>query len=162
MGLTLFTIVHVIISLVAIATGFIVVGGWIGRSNPRAWTSWFLWTTVATSVTGFFFPFKGFTPAYAFGVLSLLLLGAAFYALRSRALAGKWRGVYVITALIALYLNTFVLVVQSFQKVPALKALAPTQGEPPFAIAQGTLLVLCIIAGFFSLRRFPRTTPVAI
>jgi len=129
---------------------------WAGGKSGSRWTPLFLWMTVATSVTGFFFPFKGFTPAMAFGVLSLVVLAVSFYALKSRGLVGKWRPIYLITALFALYLNTFVLIVQSFQKVPALKAIAPTQTEPPFGIAQASLLALFVVIGVLSVRKFPR------
>ena len=143
------TVVHVIISLVAIVSGFVVVAGWVRGRSPRAWTPLFFWMTVATSVTGFFFPFAGFTPAFGFGVISLIVLWIAFIA------PGKgWRKTYLISALFALYLNTFVLIVQSFLKIPALKAIAPTQAEPPFAIAQTLLLVLFIVLGIGSVRRF--------
>jgi hypothetical protein len=109
---------------------------------------------VATSVTGFFFPFHHFTPAYAVGIISLLLLALAIYARYSRHLAGAWRRVYVITALIALYLNVFVLIVQAFAKLPALKALAPTQSEPPFLLAQLVVLVLFIVLTAVAAIRF--------
>src|SRR6478736_4911506 len=99
MILTIYTIVHVIISLLGIASGFVVVYGFFTSKALEKWTSFFLATTTATSVTGFFFPFHGFTPAYAFGVVSLLVLAAAYYSLRTRRLAGRWRKVYVINAL---------------------------------------------------------------
>jgi len=156
MALTIFTVVHVIISLLGIAAGFVVMAGMLGGRLVKGWTGFFLAMTVATSVTGFLFPYHGFTPALAFGVLSMILLGLAIYALRTRRLEGGWRKVYVITALIAQYLNVFVLVVQSFQKVPGLKALAPTQTEPPFGIAQGLVLTGFIWAGFLSVKRFQR------
>lgn len=152
--LPVFTIIHVIISLLGIASGFVVIYGMLGGRLLRGWNSFFLAMTVATSVTGFMFPYHGFTPAIAFGVLSMIVLGLAIYALRSRRLEGGWRKVYIITALIAQYLNTFVLIVQSFQKIPALKPLAPTQSEPPFAIAQGLLLVAFLWFGFATVKRF--------
>jgi magnesium-transporting ATPase (P-type) len=125
-----------------------------GRRLDR-WTALFLATTVATSVTGFFyFPFDGFTPAQVFGILSMVLLALAIYGRYSRRLSGAWCKVYVITALAALYLNVFVGIVQSFQKIPALKALAPTQTEPPFFIAQAVALALFIAAGIFAVKRF--------
>jgi hypothetical protein len=140
MILTAFTIFHVILSLIAIAAGFVVVFGFLaGKTSPL--TQLFLWTTIATSVTGFFFPFHGITPGIILGILSLLVLAIA---IRAR---GRWRKTYVITSTIALYFNVFVLVVQLFEKVPALTALAPTQSEPPFKIAQGLVLLLFIILG---------------
>jgi hypothetical protein len=162
MILAIYTAIHVLISLLGIASGFVVSYGFLVARRFEKWTSFFLATTVATSVTGFFFPFRGFTPAYAFGVLSLLVLAAAYYALYSRHLAGGWRKVYVVHALIALYLNFFVLIVQLFQKVPALKALAPTQSEPPFAIAQGTALVLFVGLGLAATKRFHPASVVAL
>jgi hypothetical protein len=153
MALQLLTIVHVIISLLAIASGFVVMAAMVRGEARHPWTTFFLTMTVATSATGFLFPVKGFTPALAFGVLSLLVLGLAIYALRSKRLEGGWRKVYLINALFAQYLNVFVLVVQSFQKVPFLKALAPTQSEPPFGIAQGMVLVGFVWAGVLAVRR---------
>jgi len=111
----------------------------------NGWTALFLASTVATSVTGFFFPFHGFTPAIAVGIISLLLLAVAIFARYGRRLAGAWRWIYVVTAMVALYLNVFVLIVQLFQKVPALKALAPTQSEPPFLVTQLFALALFVV-----------------
>jgi hypothetical protein len=147
-------VVHVAISLIAIFTGFVAVFEMIGSKPRSAWTSVFLWTTLATSVTGFFFPFRGFTPALAFGVLTLFLLSATFFALYARKLAGAWRWIYVVTAVVSFYLNFFVLIVQSFLKIPALHALAPTQKEPPFAAAQGAALLLFLVLGFLAVKQY--------
>jgi hypothetical protein len=155
MGLAIFTLIHVLISLAGIATGFVVAGAWLGTKHPAGWTKWFLATTVATSSTGFFFPFRGFTPPYAFAILSLLLLAAAIYALYARRLAGPWRKTYVIGATAALYLNFFVLITQLFLRLPALKELAPTGTEPAFGITQGIVLVLFVGLGIAAVRRFP-------
>jgi hypothetical protein len=145
MNLEYVTLIHVIISLVGIASGFGVLAGLLtARVYPR-WTAVFLATTVATSVTGFFFPFRGVTPAFAFGVVSLVLLAVAIYALYARRLARRWKRAYAITALIALYLNFFVLIAQMFAKVPEIRTLAPTQTELPFLITQ--LLVLAVFVG---------------
>jgi hypothetical protein len=144
MSLATYTLVHVIISLVAIASGLIVFLGMIGNKPMTALTAVFLATTVLTSVTGFFFPFAHVTPGIVVGVLSLIVLAVAIPARYAKQLAGGWRKTYVITSAIALWFNLFVLVVQSFQKVPSLHALAPSGNEPPFAIAQ--LLVLVIMA----------------
>jgi hypothetical protein len=160
MALAIYTIIHVAISLAAIFAGFVTSYGWTSGNHWPRWTWWFLLMTFLTSFTGFFFPFKGFTPAYAFGVISLILLAVSYIALYRKSLKGAWRKAYLITALIALYLNTFVLIVQSFLKIPALRAIAPTQNEPPFAIAQSVLLILTIIVGFLAVRRFPKS-PVA-
>ena len=146
--------IHVAVSLVAIAAGLIVLRQWLGGRQDAVIAFWFLVTTVATSVTGFLLPATQILPSHVFGILSLALLAAAWLALYRRRLAGRWRAAYVLTAGIALYLNVFVLVVQAFLKVPALQALAPTQGEPPFAIAQGLVFVAFAVALFVSLRRF--------
>jgi hypothetical protein len=138
MLLTALTIVHVVLSLVGIAAGFAVLYGFL-TSKPSPLTQLFLWTTVATSVTGFFFPFHGMTPGIEIGILSLIVLALAIRA------HSRWRKTYVISAMIALYFNTFVLIVQLFEKVPALTALAPTHSEPPFQIVQGVVLLLFII-----------------
>ncbi|WP_367870340.1 hypothetical protein [Luteolibacter sp. Populi] len=146
-------IIHVAISLLGIGSGFVVMAAML-RGNPRhPWTGFFLAMTLATSLTGFLFPYRGFTPALAFGVLSTVILVLAIYALKARRLEGGWRKTYLINALFAQYLNVFVLVVQMFQKVPALKALAPTQSEPPFGIAQGLVLIGFLWAGFASVKR---------
>lgn len=158
MGLFVFTIFNVLISLLGIASGFVVFYGMLASKRMPRWTRIFLVSTVATSVTGFLFPYKGFTPALGFGILSLIVLGVAIYALHGRGLAGGWRKVYVITALFAQYLNVFVLVVQSFLKIPFLHALAPTQTEPPFGIAQGVVLVLFLVFGYRALGRFREET----
>ncbi len=154
-GLPPFTLIHTLISLVGIATGLVVMflGLLAGVHLPR-WTAWFLGTTVLTSVTGFFLPASHFMPSHAVGLLSLLILGGALFALYVQKLAGKWRRVYVVTAVIALYLNVFVLVAQLFAKVPALKELAPTQTEAPFKVAQGVVLILFIILGALCVKRF--------
>ena len=159
MGLAIFTLIHILISLAGIVSGLVVLGGWLAGKQYQGWTAFFLVTTVTTSVTGFFFPFRGFTPAYGVGVISLFVLAAAIYALYLRRLSGVWSKVYVINALIALYLNFFVLVAQLFQKTPALKELAPTQTEPPFAISQGIVLLLFIVLGIAAVRQF-RVEPV--
>jgi hypothetical protein len=155
-----FNLIHVIISLVGIASGFGMLSGLLaGRIFPR-WTALFLTTTAATSVTGFFFPFRGFTPAIAVGIISLLLLGLAIYALCLQHLAGRWRKAYVISAVSALYLNTFVLIAQLFQKMPVLKALAPTQTEPAFAATQAAVLIVFILLGITAAVRF-RAAPLS-
>ncbi|HTJ79253.1 MAG TPA: hypothetical protein VL357_09670 [Rariglobus sp.] len=149
-----FTLFHVLLSLIGIFTGFVVVRGMITGKPGRGWTAVFLATTVATSVTGFLFPYNGFTPALGTGIVSMVVLAIAVLALYGRHLAGAWRGTYVVNAVLALYLNVFVLIVQLFLKVPALKALAPTQKEPPFAIAQGAALLLFVVLGVLAWKRF--------
>jgi len=154
MSLAAFTALHVVISLVGIVTGIVVLFGMLNAKPFGGWTAVFLATTVLTSVTGFLFPITGFTPAHAFGILSLILLAIALFALYAQHLAGAWRWIYVVTALFALYLNCFVAVVQSFQKIPFLRALAPTQSEAPFQIAQGILLLAFVCAGIAAVRKF--------
>jgi hypothetical protein len=123
-----YTLLHVAISLVGIATGLVVLlYGFLKAKDLRGWTAAFLWTTVLTSVTGFGFPIVKFTPGLALGIISLVVLAPTIYAYYARNMAGRWRLVYVIGSVVALYLNVFVLVVQSFQKIPPLHALAPTQ-----------------------------------
>jgi len=156
-----FTHVHVAISLVAILSGLVVLLGLLTGRRLDHWTSFFLLTTVATSVTGFFFPFHGFTPAIGVGIISLIVLAVAIVARYPRHLAGSWRVLYVIGATLALYLNVFVLIVQLFQNVPALKAMAPTQSEPPFLVAQLAALILFVVLGILAAIRF-HPAPVSV
>lgn len=142
MGLT---VVHVVISLIGIGSGLVVLVGMLKGKRFDGWTAAFLASTVATSVTGFAFAADRVLPSHIVGALSLLVLGASAYARYRQELAGRWRAIYVVAAVLALYLNVFVGVVQSFLKVPALRAMAPTQSEPPFVITQ--LAVLAIFAG---------------
>lgn len=144
MLLTLLTIVHVAISLAGILSGLVVLASLIQRPSHERWTTLFLATTVATSVTGFFFPAAQFLPSHGVGIISLVILAAAIYARPRRHLAGKWAVIYALTAITALYLNVFVAVVQSFLKIPALRTLAPTQAEPPFKLTQAAVLLLFI------------------
>jgi YD repeat-containing protein len=155
--LTAFTIFHVLVSLIGIASGLVVMLGLLTSRRLDSWTAWFLVTTVATSATGFLFPVEHFMPSHAIGILSLIVLGFAILARYKHRLAGAWRKTYVITATIALYFNVFVLVVQMFRRVPFLEALAPTQSEPPFAIAQLAVLVLFIVLGTRAVMKFHDT-----
>jgi hypothetical protein len=154
MILTVFTLFHVALSLIGIFAGFIAVFGMLASKLLPGWTRWFLWTTVLTSVTGYFFPVHKLLPSHIVGLISLILLSVAIYALYSKKLAGGWRPTYAITAVLSLYLNFFVLIVQLFEKVPALKALAPTQTEMPFKVAQLTALVVFILLTILSAVRF--------
>jgi hypothetical protein len=149
-----FTLLHVIISLIGIASGLIVLFGMFGSHRLPGWTALFLLTTVLTSVTGFLFPATTLTPAGIFGIISLVVLLAALIALYVFHLGGAWRMIYVGGAVIALYLNIFVLVVQSFQKIPFLHPLAPTGSEPPFLAAEGALLVIFVVLGIFAVLKF--------
>jgi hypothetical protein len=162
MSTATFTQLHVIISLVAIFSGIIVLFGMLNVRRMPGMTALFLAATVLTSLTGFPFPTPvgaplvvgSLDPAKVIGVISLIFLALAILALYSYKLAGSWRGIYVISAIVALYFNCFVLVVQTFQKVEFFHALAPTQKEPPFAVAQGALLILFIGLGVAAFRRF--------
>ena len=149
-----FTLLHVAITLVAIASGVVVLFGMLGAHRLPAWTAVFLVATILTSVTGFMFPIQGFTPALGVGIISLVILAIAVLALYSKHLAGAWRGIYVATAVTVLWFNVFVLIVQSFQKISALHALAPTQSEPPFLIAQGAALAGFLALGIMAALRF--------
>ena len=149
-----FTAIHVVISLIGISSGLVVMFGMLGRKLLNRWTALFLASTAATSVTGFFFPFHGFTPAIGVGIVSLIVLAVAILARYARHLAGAWRWIYAVSASVALYFNVFVLVVQLFQKVPALKALAPTQSEPPFAVAQLIVLIFFVVLAIAASVRF--------
>jgi hypothetical protein len=159
MILEIYTLLHVIISLVGIFSGLVVLFGLLSAKHLDGWTKWFLITTVLTSVTGFFFPFQGFTPAIGVGIISLLVLAVAIYARYPRQLAGHWRWIYVVTAVIALYFNVFVAIVQAFEKVPALKVMAPTQTEPPFKLTQLVVLALFVVLGILAAIRF-RNEPI--
>jgi hypothetical protein len=153
-SLSPFTKLHVVISLIGIGSGLVVMCGLLVGQKLNRWTALFLISTALTSVTGFFFPFHGVTPAIVVGIISLIVLAVAILARYARHLAGSWRWIYVVTATIALYLNVFVLVVQLFQKVPALKALAPTQSEPPFAVTQLVVLVLFVLLTIIAAIKF--------
>jgi len=154
MSLATFTQVHVAISLIGIVSGLIVVFGMLNGKLLHAWNGLFLLTTVLTNVTGFFFPFEGLKPSYIVGTISLLLLGTAIVARYAQNLAGGWHRTYVICAVLALYLNVFVLVVQSFLKVPALHALAPEGKEPPFLVAQTIVMAIFIALGVGAAKKF--------
>jgi hypothetical protein len=154
MSLETFTLVHVVISLVGIGSGLIVMYGLLTAKRLNGWTALFLLTTVLTSVTGFGFPFDHLLPSHKVGIISLVVLAIAILARYPLRLAGAWRGVYIVTASIALYLNVFVLVVQSFEKVAALRALAPKQNEPPFLVAQVAVLVIFVVLTIVAAKKF--------
>jgi hypothetical protein len=143
-GLTTFTLVHVVLSLVGIFAGCVVAGGLVAGKRLDGWTGVFLVTTIATSVTGFGFPFETFLPSHAVGIISLVVLAAVVVARYVKHLAGPWRRIYVAGTVVALYLNVFVLLVQLFRRLPALIVAAPKQEEPPFVLTQ--LLVLALFA----------------
>ncbi len=153
-GMTVLTFVHVVLSLVGILAGLVVLFGMFSSKRLNGWTWIFLSTTVLTSVTGYFFPFRRLLPSHILGVLSLIALAIAIYARYSRRMAGGWRSTYVITSAIALYLNVFVLIAQLFAKVSALKALAPTQSEAPFLVTQLVVLVIFVALSRLAVKGF--------
>ncbi len=154
LGLPPFTFFHVLISLIGIVSGFIVVFAMIAAKRLPGMTATFLTTTVLTSITGFFFAYTEFKPTYVLGILSLIALAIGIPALYAKHLAGGWRRAFVITSVIALYFNVFVLIVQLFEKQPALHALAPTQTEGPFKIVQLANLILFIVLGIAATKKF--------
>src|SRR5271155_1251314 len=154
LGMTPYTFLHVAIGFVGIGSGLAVVFGLLNSKIYNGGTLCFLVMTIATSVTGFGFPFRGFTPAIGTGILSMIAPPAAATAFYVFRLAGSWRWIYVVGAVVALYFNVFVLIVQLFQKVAALKALAPTQSEPPFLIAQVVTLIAFIAVAIVGVRKF--------
>ncbi|HEX3661929.1 MAG TPA: hypothetical protein VHU89_10885 [Acidobacteriaceae bacterium] len=154
MSLSAFTQFHVAISLIGIAAGFIVILGMIASRSLPLVTALFLITTVLTSLTGFLFPFHGVTPGIVVGILSCVVLAFAIVARYAGHMSGGWRSTWIVTAILAQYLNFFVLIVQSFEKVPALHALAPTQKEAPFKIVQLAALILFIVLAILALRKF--------
>jgi hypothetical protein len=149
-----FTLLHVIISLIGIVSGLVVLAAMLAGRQTRGLTAVFLCTTILTSATGFLFHSAKIGPPHIVGVISLVILAVALVALYAKHLQGVWRPTYVITAVIALYLNVFVGVVQSFDKLAPLKALAPTGAEPPFKVAQLVVLVLFAGLGFLAVKRF--------
>ena len=153
-SLSTYTTIHVVISLIAIAAGFITVFGMLTGNRMARWTAVFLVLTILTSVTGFGFPFERVLPSHAVGAVSLVFLAVALYAVYVQHLAGLWRWVYVVSAVVALWFNVFVLIVQAFQKIAALKALAPNQSEPPFQLAQGAVLVAFVVVAILAVRKF--------
>ena len=154
MILHIYTIIHTLISLVTIFTGFVVVFGMLAGNRVDGWTKWFLTTAVLTTATGFFFPSHGFTPAISLGIISLPFLALTIYARYPKHFAGAWRWIYAIGAVICLYFNLFVLVVQTFEKVPALHAMAPTQTEPPFKFTQLIVLLVSVLLAIVAAIRF--------
>ena len=163
MSLATFTLLHVVISLVGVAAGLIAMVGLLTSNPLRGWTALFLATTILTSVTGFFFPVEKLLPSHIIGIISLVLLAIACLALYGKKLSGAWRWIYVLTAMLSLYLNVFVMIIQSFLKIAPLHALAPSvpPSEPPFAIVQGIVLVFFIGVIVAAVRKF-RPMPVGI
>jgi hypothetical protein len=153
-GLTTFTLIHVLVSLVGIFAGLVVAGGLVSGKRLDGWTGLFLVTTVATSVTGFGFPFVTFLPSHAVGIISLVVLAFVIVARYAKRLAGAWRGMYAGGAVLALYLNIFVLLAQLFRRIPALIVAAPQQKEPPFLVTQLVVLALFVWLGRAAVKGF--------
>jgi hypothetical protein len=156
-----FTLFHVVLSLVGIVSGFVVIFGMLRDRRLPGWTALFLATTLATSVTGFFFPSTGVDPAQIVGIISLAVLGVALLTRYGLHMMGSARWIYVIATVLAQWLNTFVAVVQSFQKIQFVHALAPTQKEPPFLVAQVLVMLILLVLAIFALRRFRLSSPTA-
>jgi hypothetical protein len=156
-----FTTLHVVVSLIGIASGLIVLYGILAGQKMSGLTALFLLTTILTSVTGFLFPFNKVLASHVVGVISLVVLAAAVLALYVFRLAGAWRWIYVATAVAGLYLNVFVGIAQAFQKIAILQPLAPTQTEPPFAVAQLVVLAVFLGLGLVAARRFHPAAGVA-
>jgi len=154
MSASTFTLVHVILSLIGIASGLVVLAGMFTTRRLDGWTALFLATTVLTSVTGFFFPTDRLLPSHIVGIVSLAVLAIAILALYAYRLAGAWRWIYVTGAVLALYLNVFVGVVQAFQKLPFLQPLAPTQSEPPFLVTQLIVMAAFVVLGIVAAWKF--------
>ncbi len=149
-----FTLIHVFISVLGIIAGLVVVGGLMTGARMDGWTAFFLITTVLTSLTGYGFPFTQLLPPHVVGAVSLVVLAVSVVARYGQDMQGRWRAIYVVSAVTALYLNVFVLMVQLFVKTPALVQLAPTQQEAPFAVTQALMLVLFVSLGWLALRGF--------
>jgi len=158
LGMTLetYTKLHVVISLIGIVSGLVVVFGMLNRQLRDGWTSIFVWSTVLTSVTGFGFPFDHLLPSHKVGIVSLIVLVVVIVARSQAHREGVWRWIFPLGCVLALYLNVFVLVVQSFQKIPALNALAPTQSERPLQLVQLAVFALFVWFAVASMRRFRR------
>jgi hypothetical protein len=147
-------LIHVVISMIALGAGFAVMAGFVTNRPLALLTHVFLANTVATSATGFLFPFDGFKPSYVFAVLSLILLGVAYYARYTRRMADPWRATFIATAIASQYLNFFVFVAQAFNKAPSLNAIAPTQSSPVFLISELVSLVVFVAFAFLAVKRF--------
>lgn len=153
-GLATFTLLHVLISLVGIVAGLVAMTGWLKSEPSRIATATFLATTILTGITGFLFPFTKLLPSHIVGIISLVMLAFATFALYGKHLSGIWRSIYTVTASLSLYLNVFVLIVQAFLKIPPLTQWAPTQTEPAFLVAQGSVFLLFVALAILTTLRF--------
>ena len=154
MSLSTFTLLHVVISLAGIGSGLIVVYGMMTRNRMDGMTAFFLVTTILTDLTGYLFPVEHILPSHIVGAISLTVLAIALVARSGRRMEGSWRWIYVVTAMIGLYLNVFVAVAQSFMKIPAVHALAPTQKEPPFLVVQLLVMAIFVVLGVLAVKKF--------
>ncbi len=162
MSLATFTLVHVVISVIGIGSGLVVFYGMLVGKRLNGGTALFLSTTILTSLTGYLFPVQHVMPSHIVGAISLVVLAIAVVARYAVHMQGAWRAIYVITAILALYLNVFVFVIQSFLKVPSLHALAPTQKEPPFLVAQLTVMAIFLVLGYLAVKRFRITSAAQV
>jgi hypothetical protein len=159
-----FTIVHVLISFAGIGSGLVVIYGLLTGKRFDTWTAIFLVATILTSLTGFLFPVQHLLPSHIIGITSLVVLSVAVLARYGRQMERSWRWIYIVCAVLALYLNVFVAVVQSFMKIPTVHALAPTQKEPPFLVVQLVVMVIFVVTGIFAVKKFhikPVSAPAA-
>jgi hypothetical protein len=161
MSIATFTLLHVIVSLLGILFGFVAIAEMISNKSSGLVAASFLVFTIATSASGFLFPFNGLDPAFIVGIISLVILALAVYARYGRHLAGGSRLLYVVCATLAQWLNVFVAIAQAFQKIPALHALAPKGSEPPFAVVQSVVLLAFVVLGYLAARRFNRMPAAA-
>lgn len=149
-----FTLIHVLLSLAAIGSGFVVMLGFLAGKRFDGWTLIYILSSMATSVTGFFFPFDRLLPSHILGLLSLLVLVIVIWARYWFYLEGPWRRIYILGTALALYLNVFAAILQAFRKVPALKAMAPRLTETPFVVAQLVNLALFLVLAIVATKRF--------
>jgi len=154
LGMSTYTLIHTLISLVMLFSGIVVVIGMLGSHRLNGWTALFILSGIATCLTGFGFPFDHLLPSHILGIMTLAVLAVAILARYVFHFAGAWRWTYAVVTVIALYFDVFVAIVQAFLKIPALAPLAPTQTEPPFSIAQGVALVIFVVLAIASAIRF--------
>jgi hypothetical protein len=153
-SLPVFTLIHVVISVIGIISGLVAVGGLIAGVRLRGWIALFLSTTVLTSVSGFGFAFTALLPSHVVGLISLVVLAIALFALYVKRLAGGWRTAFTVTTVVALWANTFVLMAQLMQKVPAIATIAPGPNAPAFGVTQGLVVLLFVVIGWIALKGF--------
>jgi len=162
MSLGIFTLSHVVISLLAMIAGITVLLGMLGAKCPGVWEALFLLTAILTSATGYLFPSNTLLPSHIFGALSLAVLALALLGLYAFRLRGAWRWIYVVSIAFAVYFDVFVAVAQAFAKLGFLRSLAPTQSEPPFNIAQVAVLIVFLAVGIAAMRRFHPEKPARL